>query len=313
VATRGKDAPTAREGVLDFRVLATRKGMPTGQIGGITMTLKEGQPMAPFLVALSLTSNQTPCLGTGVLVTPSLRNPFEDEKPPILTWVVSGTVRRASTDQIVAAYEWKRTMLGPDGAPRSESVSDEVTLKEDGRVLLDLIPAVAQDPSGCLRNLALELGARIPEESAPPARHLAYDLWLVSRGAGPATTRRLQLIGKQGARVDFDFGPLVSGAPAGIPERSTGRFETTVTGQVRGRLQPDGSLEIALFAQRGLSYEHGTVAAHGEKVFRAATGEAVRLELPPPDTGPLTRDPAVLAAGAWPEIALVMKAAVLRQ
>src|SRR5207245_3176524 len=81
----------------------------------------------------------------------------------------------------------------------------EVVLKEMWPVLLDAVPAV-DTSSGCYRNVALVLVAKQPEDPALCERWIGYDLWLVVDSPATHWTRRLQLIGKQGQSVGFDYG-----------------------------------------------------------------------------------------------------------
>ena len=62
-------------------------------------------------------------------------------------------------------------------------------------------------------------------------------------------------------------------------------METTVTGSVRSRVQPDGSIELLLAAHRGAHPSDGGWfrGAHGSKKVRAVPGETLRLELPAPN------------------------------
>jgi len=189
-------------------------------------------------------------------------------------------------DKILLGYEWKRQAEpGPGSAPATEG-QGEVTLAEGGHVLLDYVP-VEEASSGCYRNVGLELSASIPEDPAFRDRRIGYDLWLVSEQGEKRVTRRLQLIGKQGENVAFDYGmfatpldkaPGRQGRPSGVDV-----IEMQVQGGVRGRLQADGSIELLLSANRMArpSDGHWATAAHGEKRVRATPGETLRLELPP--------------------------------
>ena len=97
----------------------------------------------------------------------------------------------------------------------------------------------------CYSNLALELKASVAEDPALAPRRIAYDLWLVDEGPGaPSTNQRWQMAGKQGEARDFEFEPLHRAIPtAGSGTDTPGRLDTRVFGQVRGRVQNDGSLE----------------------------------------------------------------------
>ncbi|PYQ19650.1 MAG: hypothetical protein DMF79_12110 [Acidobacteria bacterium] len=63
------------------------------------------------------------------------------------------------------------------------------------------------------------------------------------------------------------------------------RVDTRVFGQVRGRVQNDGSLEVALLAKRedNPDHRHWAIGGHGEKRVRITAGETIRLELPAPN------------------------------
>jgi hypothetical protein len=190
-------------------------------------------------------------------------------------------------DDIVVAYAWKRHAQAGDGSTTTTEGRGEATLTEDGRVLLDYVP-VQDAAAGCFRNFALELAATIPEDPALAERRIAYDLWLMREDGGKRLTRRLQLIGKQGEDVSFDYGLFRSqlhGVP--LPKRpmpTSDVMEMTVSGSVRSRIQADGSIELFLVAHRTARPSDGrwATAAHGEKRVQATPGETLRLELPPP-------------------------------
>ena len=184
VATRAEDPPPAREGVLDFRVLATRRGMPTGQIGGITLD-PQGRTAFGALPPRARPIHERNALSGHQRfrdrLTPRL---LRDPDPPLLTWIVSGTVRRAATDQILPPTNGSERCRDPTARripirPRRGHAAGR------RRVLLDMIPSLGQDPSGCIRNLALELGA--PDSRTAPRRRPACRLtisgWSARTGA----------------------------------------------------------------------------------------------------------------------------------
>jgi hypothetical protein len=162
---------------------------------------------------------------------------------------------------------------------------------------------------GCIRNVALELSASIPEDAAFKDRRIGYDLWLVSEDHGRRLTRRLQLIGKQGESVAFDYGMFRSKLPvAPRPDGGSGLMETSVTGSIRSRLQPDGSIEVLLWAHREArpSDRIWATSAYGSKRVRALAGETLRLELPPPKAVDRVDEPATFGFLAEQHVALVL-------
>ena len=68
------------------------------------------------------------------------------------------------------------------------------------------------------------------------------------------------------------------------PDKGSDLLETTVSGSIRSRIQPDGSIEVLLAAHREARPSDGlwATAAHGSKRVLAVAGETLRLELPPP-------------------------------
>lgn len=275
----GQDSTKPRATV-EFRVVATPSSYPTYPAGTFGHHLTEGEATrASMQVNLASASEGTPCTsGVTMDVSGEPRGPFP-------FWQVEATLRRARMDDILVAYKWERRTGDPSVTP-SEG-KGEVTLTEHGRALLDYVP-VLDTTAGCFRNVALELTATIPEDPVFADRRIAYDLWLVRENDGKRFTRRLQLIGKQGENVAFDYGRFRSqlhGVPP--PKGSTAThyiIEMAVSGTVRGRIQPDGSVELFLVAHRSArpAEGHWATAAHGDKRVQATPGETVQLELPAP-------------------------------
>lgn len=237
-------------------------------------------------------------------------SPFQKTaEGPLPLWQVEGKVQQAGMDDIRVEYAWKRQFAANVGSASEAAYRGTTRVTEGGRVLLDFVPAF-EVSSGCWRNLALELSASIPEDPSFGARRIAYDLWLDSQGHGDRLTRRLQLIGKQGEKVAFDYGTFRSKLPvAPPPGKDSYVMEMTVTGSVRGRIQPDGSIEILFTANRGAHPSDGAWfrGAYGAKKVRAAPGETLRLELPAPNqVDDHDNEPATFKALAEQHVALIL-------
>jgi hypothetical protein len=279
----GDEAAIARKAKLEFRVLASWTGGQTHEIGTFgSGPLEEGGSMTGSMqIGTSPADDGSPCHSDVNM------SAFPPRAPNGLLplWQVEGKVRRAGMDDIQVEYAWKRRTGAGVGSAPDAAYRGSAHLSEGGRALLDFVPAF-EASSGCWQNLALELSASIPEEPAFKDRRIGYDLWLVSEDHGKRLIRRLQLIGKQGEKVAFDYGILRSKLTVPPPlGKEAYVMETTVTGSVRSRVQPDGSIEILLAANRGAHPSDGGWfrGAHGSKKVRAVPGETLRLELPAPN------------------------------
>jgi hypothetical protein len=305
----GDDATPARRAKVEFRVLATAEGAGTHPAGSlISQPLEKGASTAATMqVALLAASGGSPCR-TSVTMSPGLSTP----QGAFPFWQVDAVVRRVEMDRIALSYTWKRRAQ-PGGLQEGNG---EAVLDEGGRVLLDYVP-VAETSSGCYRNLALEMTASIPEDPAFADRRIGYDIWLIREGPGHRQTRRLQLIGKQGENVAFDYGTFrsrLSGVPLPEPPVPTSDVvEMTVAGSVRSRVQADGSIELLLVASRTARPGDGrwATAAHGQKRVRAVADETLRLELPPPSSFDGVDEPETFKAIARERVALVLTPTVL--
>ena len=213
-----------------------------------------------------------------------------------VAWSADARVLEASTDRLVLSARWRRFARGSDGKP-IESASEEIpsfSLREGDRVLLDFVHTPG---SRCIRNAALEITAQVREDPAFAARQIAYDLWLVHETTdGRKTVERTQLTASQGERLPFAFShqKLPALASGGTADQ---KLQVAVTGQMRGRIRSDGTLELSLVTNRALSYvapdgsNDGGIGEGGEKLVDLRPGEAIRVELPDPSQGVARGDP----------------------
>jgi hypothetical protein len=303
----GDEAVIAPKASLEFRVLASWAGGETHEIGTFgSGPLDEGGSMTGSMqVRTSPADDGSPCQSD---VDMSI---FPPKAPDGLLplWQVEGRVRRAAMDDIQVEYAWTRRTTAGAGSSRDAAYRGTAHLSEGGRSLLDFVPAF-EASAGCWHNLALELTASIPEDPRFKDRRIGYDLWLVSEQHGKRLTRRLQLIGKQGEKVTFDYGTFRSTLPvAPPPGKDAYVMEMAVTGSVRSRIRPDGSIEILLTANRGAHPTEGSrySEAHGSKSVRAVPGETLKLELPPPNlVDPHANEPDTFKALAEQHVALIL-------
>lgn len=309
--TRAAGPEAKRNANVEFHVLGTIRGLATYPIGGVTQMGADTSTPWNVSVRLAPPKGESECGGSQVSVG-FVAPDFVGPAAPLLVWGVKATIGRARTDEIEVEYDWERRLRSDRGREPTRG-HDKIVVAEGSRVLLDIVSPLPDDPaSACYHNLALELVASLAEDPALVDRRIAYDLWLTSEDGGKRVTRRLSLIGKQGEKVGFDYGALRSRID-GLSEAESKFLETLVNGHIRGRIQSDGTLEIALNAEReARGGDHGwATAAHGDKLVRTAAGETVRLELPPPplpDPVHISNAAAVERAMAGHQVSLVLTA-----
>jgi hypothetical protein len=279
-ADASKAAPgtlTHEKARVTLRILGTYPNAATWPIGETSAPLGEAEP---YTMNVGMSTQGPPTCGSNSLFSFGPLRPADF----LQVWEVHVDLRQATLESIRLAVDWKRVVAGSDGA--SHVVAGDrrdITLGEGQRHLLDF----TEVPT-CLKSLALELGASIEEDTELAPRRIAYDMWLVSEKDGKRTTRRWQVSGKQGEKVDFDFGPVRTRFDeVRTTDGESNVFETTVDGHLRGRLKDD-ALEVALMANRGTgpSDRHWVAGGHGEKVVRVAAGETIQLDLPAPQEIP---------------------------
>jgi len=293
---------------IQFLVVGTRSGAQTIPLGAAADHVAEGTSTKADIQVRFTDASASRACGGGIMVTAL---PPDGPHGPGPLWRAKAYVRHAGMDNITIDYEWKRQVDSAAATLADGEDKGTVVVKEIWPVLLDAVPA-SEASNGCFRNLALILVAKPPEDPATRERRIAYDVWLVVDGPGRHWSRRLQLIGRQSETVGFDYGVfrsrLTGVALSKSPYPQSDIVETTVTGSVRGRIQGDGSIDLRLAASRAAHPTDGrwSKIEHGEKVVRAAAGETLRLELPPPAAWDAARDPETFKTLAQERVALVL-------
>lgn len=185
---------------------------------------------------------------------------------------------------------WERWLTEASG--RSTKVGGDFRTIEmfEGQVhVLDFVAVEPDAESYCARSVLVQVQAGVVESPALESARLRYDLWLRHTDAGGrATTRRAQVSGNQGDEVDFEFEPMRFPTDARVPDDGD-RVEATVRagGAVRGRVRPDGTIELRLGATRWTSagaegaVVRGGIGDPGVRVFSVRSGETVSVPFPP--------------------------------
>jgi hypothetical protein len=307
---------------VELNVLATWAGLPTFPSGTRAGDLAVGETQV-WSQVVSLECD--PATGAAGCRTNVSMPAVPDGRVPeqaVHVWEGRLTVRAASLERIDLDIDWKRYVRGADGQPRVVAGDRRsVQFGEGQRLLLDFVDMRSMPGSESCSSLALELKASVAEDPGLVQRAIDYDLWLVDEGpGGRSANRRWQVTAKHGEARDFEFATLRRSVPIrGAGEGTSARVNTHVSGHVRGRVMSDGSLEVALFANRGDSEEGGSwgVGGAGGKRARVAASETIRLELPAPAEAPrhpgeaveeIDHDGKVLAALRERTVSLVLTA-----
>lgn len=162
-----------------------------------------------------------------------------------------------------------------------------LTLREDEPRIIDLVHG---SPSSACDTVFIELSASVAEEPAASRSSIDWDLWL-NNGRAPGVAQR-HVITRHGEAGPFDFDAIKTTAVT--LDKETEEAYVQLTGQVRGRVRPDGSIDVALSTTRSVVFDP-TVRANplglrnagpggggsGQKNFIMKPGEAVKIVLPP--------------------------------
>ena len=228
-------------------------------------------------------------------VSGSGSGPSELEKRVADVWRVSYRMLPSDSGLSNVELTWEHLHAHTPGV--LEHVAGDthaVGLKEGEHHVLDYLGAGEPGVGECgYRNVYVAVTAKPVEDPALADAMLAYDLWWQHSDLdGSKRNSRFQATGRQGQKLDFNFSPLLvplaEGEVSGVAASDL-QASLLISGNIRGRLHPDGSIEVTLDAQRDLRTEFagkftGTSSCGaGDKTFTLQVGEPVSLILPTPD------------------------------
>ena len=203
-------------------------------------------------------------------------------------WSVNATLVSAQIDQIAVDVAVERQ----DGQPLRITKREvrHLVLSEGAPHVLDFVEAGDDTAGRCdAKNTVLQVSAAIVERETLVREVLDYDLWFTHADAsGRTTTRHAAVTGLQGQAVPFTFRPVRWPLQTLMPSAAADlSIEEDVSGTIRGRVQPDGTIDAAFTTTRALLHTYpnggwGSVGGEsGRKSFSAHSGEVVKLEMPP--------------------------------
>jgi len=207
---------------------------------------------------------------------------------PGILWTVDARVVSIAMPTIVLDIDWSRERVDADGSLRPLAGDRRtVTFKEEERQTLDFLLSETSG-SPCGLSLRVDVAASIHEDPKLAGAVIRYDGWLIDQPpAGKPMVHRLQTSAKQGERISLPFDSLRWDIPGVRFKDGRGaQVAVTVTGQARGRIRGNGTIDIALEASRWIGIvkdgdaNRGGTDDGGSKTFTIAPGETVALVLP---------------------------------
>lgn len=221
------------------------------------------------------------------------------------TGSADGTVATLDTLLARAAYVWRVTLTGvsyeagrqtfdldwaryaaASGTVPVASGKQRLTLDQDQTYPIDLLHNTSTDCRTA--SVVVQVTASVREDAARSDAVLHYDLWLVRHDAsGRKQTQHFVMTGRQGAAVPFAFAALRADIPRVQSDQYDFELVTSVAGQLRGRVQPDGQVSVELttsrqdrLQRRGAEDPSPSGFGAGRKILDVKAGEAVEIELP---------------------------------
>jgi hypothetical protein len=188
------------------------------------------------------------------------------------------------TDRIKFDLTWQRTSRATPGEVIERT--QQMTLREGESRPIDLLHG--KRGTNCV-SVVLEVTAEIAEHPAQLAHAIDWDVWLT--GNTETVLAHRALASAQGDSAAFQFEPVTTTAT-----QVNGKVDpvmVSVYGQLRGRVGPDGRIDVALNTNRTVSLDLSgaprptiprrlsSAGGSGQKNFVLKPGEAVKIILPP--------------------------------
>jgi hypothetical protein len=268
VASRAAAPTDAAPVVLTLTANRIARGGGTESMATWSTTLREGES-AHTVVASGAAPSGDDCQAV-VGTDESVRTLLGD---PPLHRGVRVTLLRSEPDAVRFRVEWQE---------RSETHTDELALGESQPHVWAFVPGPATSPCAAV---SWSWTAAFAEPADMRGERIDYELWLEQRNPDASRTAdRILATGAQGAVVSFAFPELTAAVPG-----SGCLAATTLSGRLKGRVQADGTIALLVRPVRGVAQRRPDAAAAvsspaegGAARVVVPSGEAVRLDIPPP-------------------------------
>jgi hypothetical protein len=202
-------------------------------------------------------------------------------------WQVTSRAAGVTERGFAFDVEWVRYASATGTRPVASGRSTLI-LVEGQRHVLDLVHATGASAQCDAGSVVLEVEARGRDDSALADRAMRYELWLVHTDpSGGKHTSRVVQTGLHGMQLPFAFSPVRLPVPSSASLQAVFDAAVRVDGHLRGRIRPDGGIDLELMTGRRAALEQrgaGRVAlpeaSEGRKVLQLAQGETIEIELP---------------------------------
>ncbi|HKQ61804.1 MAG TPA: hypothetical protein VJS92_10955 [Candidatus Polarisedimenticolaceae bacterium] len=208
-------------------------------------------------------------------------------------WAADSRVLSSQVGEVTLEVNWKHYVSGRKGEPRVVGGDTRrIVLREGEHHILDTLspPSAELAPDSGYANVMVGIEATVEEDPQLASERLRYDLWYEHASAdGRKERRRFQAVGRQGEKLDYQFGLLRFSVPdVKLADGTEIDSLIEVSGTLQGRVRRDGSIDLRLGAGRWVSAviagepRQGGIGDGGGKVVSIVPGEAVSLTLPVP-------------------------------
>jgi hypothetical protein len=194
-------------------------------------------------------------------------------------WQVEGRLLDVDATSARIGIRWTRRVLDPRVVDAADVIREyEARLTEGENFVLDLVRPPAGTNPEC-DGVVVQMGLEFSEAPDLANAVLDYDVWLVHREAdGREVLDRMSGRGLQGHSVEYLFKRLRYDAHGfASPD---GPVDVELRGSVRGRVRPDGQIDLAVGATRTVLKSRLGNARGGNKQATIRDGETIELEMP---------------------------------
>ena len=195
-------------------------------------------------------------------------------------WRVEGRLLSTDADGVRAELRWKRSVLDATVVDASEFERESnLRLVEGRRQVLDLVRPPTGVTPDC-EGVVVEAWVEFREADQVAKSVLDYEVWLVHHeGDGREVVDRTAGRGLQGKSLEYTFRRLRYTAD-GIGD-PLGEVEVDLSGSVKGRVRPDGRIDLSVNASRLVMKAGLGGGESGSKQATVSDGETLEFELPP--------------------------------